>query len=242
MSSLLKAAHITLGMDRKSLHAPAITFADTSDKLSVNAERHIDANERDAATIINELKQHLVDAQANYATAIAENETQVTAAFQRGWREGHLQGKADGAAEVESKQEEQLVLLKAAIGESAIAVDRQLAQIEPLALTITQAILDKIFGDPSMYAALVIKTARHHLSSVVADSAIRLEVSGQDFPDPDTLKSALGGLANKMNFTISTSPSLPHGACFIQLKLGRLDVSLQRQTNIVKTTLAALDD
>jgi flagellar assembly protein FliH len=134
----------------------------------------------------------------------------------------------------------QLAALRAGVQDALADFRQRLQGIETLSLDVTQAALEKIFGDRALCAALVVQTARHHLSQVATGSAIGVRVSAMDFPQPEQLQEAFTSVTQHTRLTVHADPHLASGACLIQLTLGCLDVSLPQQLSHVTAAISTL--
>jgi len=237
MSRLLKANEIAMGSGRKTIADGTLepsspgTLTDTPDGQRDTAES-VTQSER-LRDRISELEQTVL--QAASARAL-EFETLEQDAFQHGMDEGLKLG----AAGVAQQHEEQLNALRAAVQEALDAFHQQLLAIEPLALELTQLTLEKIFGESDLRCDLVAQTTRHHLAQLTASSAVGVRVSATDFPETAQLNEAFGAPGTHPTLSVEADPQLPSGACFIELLLGRLDVSLSQQSTHAVSRLAAL--
>jgi flagellar assembly protein FliH len=231
MSQLLRAGQITISTDRKALETRPATPVDVT-----QADRGPDRQRppRDGGEECEQLRRRIAGLEEAAANEAHERKALEEAAYRRGMDEGMKLG----VSTVKRDHEEQLATLRTGVLEALDAFSAQLRAIEPLALETTLAALEKVLGDPASYAELVGQTARHHLAQLPDSSAVSVRVSATDFPDAEQLHLAFGPLAGHPALSVQADPQLSAGACLIDLKLGRLDVSLPQQRAHL---MAALD-
>jgi type III secretion protein L len=145
------------------------------------------------------------------------------------FEEGKQAGLREGEARATRQSDAQLAAVSAGLAQAQEAFERQLRDVEALAIEMTQAVLDRLFGDPALQQALVVQTIQHHLASLSADAVLRLHVSRDDFPDTETSSAAWLALTQHGQRDVRATPALPAGACTIDLTVGRLDLGLSQQ-------------
>lgn len=230
MSLLMKAGHVIIGAGRKAL-GEAAAVSPSAEQAAAGAHPASDTEAR-----IELLKRQLSELEQAYAEQTLSLEAREEAAHQRGIDEGVKTGMARAVRDHAG----QLDALQAGVSDALKDFRQQLQTVETLALDVTQAALEKIFGDAALCTELVVQTARHHISHVAADSAIGVQVSAADFPESAQLQEAFATLTRHTTLTVAANPQLPSGACLIDLKLGRLDVGLPQQMTHLAATLNAL--
>ncbi|RZF29081.1 hypothetical protein EVC45_14825 [Paraburkholderia sp. UYCP14C] len=227
MSLLLKAAQVSFDSARKTLgRAPLVPVAAAAEPPEPVA----------AQVQIDELRRELAEHAQTHAEQIRDFEERERAA----WQQGVEQGIEKGVTQVKLDHAQRREALAAGIDAALATLRERLQAIESLALDVAQAALHKTLGDSAAYAELVVQTARHHLAQVAAGSAIGVRVSAHDFPDAEALRDAFATLTRQSALTVDAAPQLAAGACLIDLKLGRLDVSLPRQLSHMNRTLDEL--
>lgn len=149
-------------------------------------------------------------------------------------------GLADGIATERARVVEETVTREAALRDGVEAAlglfAEQLRALEMLSSDIALAALERVLGEPSEYATLVTRTARHHLAQLVAGSVVAVEVSDQDFPTDLDASKALAACVEP-GTDIRSTPSLRPGACRIRLNLGTLDAGLDGQLARIRSVL-----
>jgi flagellar assembly protein FliH len=237
MSRLLKASEITIASGRKTI-ADGELGPNSSDTLTHTPDGLRDTTERDTQS--ERLKDRISELEQAVLQATSARALELEALEQDAFQHGMDQGMKLGAAGVTQQHEEQLNVLCAAVQGALDAFNQQLLAVEPLALELTQLTLEKIFGNPDLRSDLVAQTTRHHLTQLTASSAVGVRVSATDFPETARLHKAFGTPDTHPTLSVQADPQLPSGACFIELLLGRLDVSLSRQSSHAVSRLTAL--
>jgi flagellar assembly protein FliH len=244
MSLLLKARHVTLVEARRTLAlaagAPAAPVDAQPFEGPVAGVPQRGPQAQDADAVIGALRRQLSGLEQAHTEQARNIETREEAAYQRGVERGMSDGEDAGLARAVRDHAEQLETLHAGVQEALDAFRAKLQAVETLALDLTQLALEKILGDPVLCPTLVVQTARHHLAQVATGSAIGIQVSAADFPEPDDLHEAFAALMQHTTLTVGANRQLRPGACLIELTLGRLDVSLPQQLAHVSATLEAL--
>ncbi|TKC89458.1 hypothetical protein FAZ69_11035 [Trinickia terrae] len=245
MTLLLKAGEVRVGDGRRALGAlpgdaasaalmpagPRTPSAETTHSApAAAAQSQADAQAEALTTRLAEIEQ---------AYALLEKTTH--AEKEAAYRQGMSEGIAIGEAQAQKDHAAQLDMLAKGVGAALQAFDAQLAALETLSLDIARAALDTIFGDPDLHSDLVVKTAQHHLSRIKNESALTIEVSPADFPEPQALHDAFAALAAAPGLGFSANPRLARGACLIGLSLGKLDASLPQQHSRIAAALAELN-
>ncbi|MGF6647324.1 hypothetical protein [Paraburkholderia sp. GAS82] len=235
MSRLLRAGDITVSVVRKALEerTPAEVDPDCMDShLGGHRETSASGSEREG------LERRVAELEQAAIEQMREFEALEQAAYQRGMDDGIR----CGAANVKRDHDEQLNVLRAGVTEALDVFRQRLTAVETLALDLTHVALEKIFGNTSMHAELVIQTARHHLGQLSGNSAIGVRVSAADFADAERLQVTFGLVPEAQHpaLSVRADPHLSSGTCLIDLTLGRLDVSLPQQKAKVVDALEKL--
>lgn len=166
-----------------------------------------------------DLKRRLEQQDATLSELRAEAE----AAF----RKGEAKGREAGLREAADQDEQRLKRLEAGIEKAQATVAEAMAALERLAPALAHDALANILGQDSDRPQLVAAVVRHQVRTLDARSLIQVEVSAADFPDDDALAVLEGALAGRPS--IHASVGLKSGECRIKLKLGTLDVGVDRQ-------------
>ncbi len=166
------------------------------------------------------LKQQLEAQEAKLAELAAE----AKAAF----RKGEASGREAGLREAADQGEQRLARLEAGIGQAQAAFAQAMDGLERLAPALAHEALATLIGQAGDRPQLVAAIIGNQVRTLEARSVIHIEVSAADFPDDDAL-AALEGTLGALGPSLQASVALKSGECRIRLKLGALDVGLDRQ-------------
>jgi flagellar biosynthesis/type III secretory pathway protein FliH len=155
---------------------------------------------------------------------LAELRAEAEAAFKK----GEAAGRDAGLREAEDGNEKRLARLEAGIGQAQATFEDALAGLERLAPALAHEALAALLGQGDERPQLVAAVVRHQVQTLEARSLIEIEVSASDFPDDEAVAGLQGSLGS-LGPIIHASVSLKSGDCRIRLKLGTLDVGLDRQ-------------
>ncbi|WP_176317478.1 hypothetical protein [Burkholderia vietnamiensis] len=236
MSSIIKAAQIVLSVDRVSLGVQSAATKPCSSpvELAPMARALDDGNTGDAfAPERDRLLARIAAIEAAAAGHEAELAQSAQTAFERGIE--------DGIRQVAHAEAERLSLLKAGIDAARDTFIARLASLEKLAAEVALVGLERVLGDPTRHAELVIETVRHRLTSIAHESLVGIRVSADDFRDPARLDTVRHTLDTAPSVSLVADPQLPAGACVIDLTLGKLDVGIPRQLASIAATIRETD-
>ncbi|WP_322081145.1 hypothetical protein [Burkholderia sp. BCC1972] len=236
MSPIIKAAQIVLSVDRVSLGAQSAVTEPCSSPVEPTPVARVfdDDNTGDAfAPERDRLLARIATLEAAASGHEAELAQSARTAFERGIEDGIRQ-----AAHVEA---ERLALLKSGIDAARDTFIARLASLEGLAAEVALVGLERVLGDPTRHAELVIDTVRHRLTSIAQGSLVGIRVSADDFRDPARLDTVRHTLDTAPSVSLVADPQLPAGACVIDLTLGKLDVGIPRQLASIAATIREAD-
>ncbi|OXI15713.1 FliH/SctL family protein [Burkholderia sp. AU15512] len=232
MNGIIKARQIVLSVDRVPLGAqPDVTDrrASPTGRAAISPLH----DEGDTDNAFAQERDRLLARIAELETAAsgheAERAQQARAAFERGIEDGVRQ-----AARAES---ERLALLKDGIDAALDAFIARIASLEGLAAEVALVGLERVLGDPTRHAELVVETVRHRLTSIAQGSLVGIRVSADDFGDSALLDAVRRTLDTAPSVALVADPQLPAGACVIELTLGKLDAGIPRQLASVAATI-----
>ncbi|WP_196489858.1 hypothetical protein [Burkholderia cepacia] len=236
MSSIIKAAQIALSVDRVSLGVQSAATKPCSSPVELAPVARVldDGNTGDAfAPERDRLLARIAALEAAASGHEAELAQSSRTAFERGIEDGIRQ-----AAHADT---ERLALLKSGIDTARDMFIARLASLERLAAEVALVALERVLGDPTHHADLVIDTVRHRLTSIAQESLVGIRVSADDFSDPARLDTARRTLDTAPSVSLVADPQLPAGACVIDLTLGKLDVGIPRQLASIAATIREAD-
>ncbi len=153
--------------------------------------------------------------------------------------DGEVEGIAAGLQQASDRQVERLALLDAAIRDSQSILSNGVAGLDRLAAELARDCLDKIFADPDHQAARVTEILAAQLCSIEKSMLVRIEVSRVDFPDDEAL-AALAAKHELFRTTVTATTALPTGGCVLTLRLGQMEIGLDRQWASLRDVLDAI--
>jgi len=159
------------------------------------------------------------------------------AAFKAGEAKGH----EAGLREAEDQGEKRMARLEAGISQAQAAFADALGGLERLAPALAHQALAGLLGQADARPQLVAAIVRNQVQTLEARALLEIEVSASDFPDGDAL-AALEGTLGGFGPVIHASVALKSGDCRIRLKLGTLDVGLDRQWNELAALLREMTE
>jgi flagellar assembly protein FliH len=145
------------------------------------------------------------------------------------------EGLAAGAAEAVRREDARVDDLRDGIAAAGQAFEARLGLLENLAPQLARTALDKLFAAPERWSAMVEAALLRQLRALDRSAVLGVRVSPADFPDRaalDALEAALGGRTR-----IETDADLAAGACGIDCRLGRIDLSVPGQWDALATLL-----
>ena len=155
---------------------------------------------------------------------VSELRAEADAAF----KSGEAAGRDAGLREAEDQNEKRLARLEAGIDKAQAEFADALAGLERLAPVLAHEALATLLGKADERPQLVAAVVRNQVQTLDMRAVLQIEVSASDFPDDDAL-AALEGRLGSLGPIIHASVSLKSGECRIRLKLGTLDIGLDRQ-------------
>jgi flagellar biosynthesis/type III secretory pathway protein FliH len=152
--------------------------------------------------------------------------------LEKAYEKGLLQGRADGLLEAQTREESRLDALRRGVEVANEALSHQLQGIEALALLLAQDCFEKVIANPCWRADVVTELIRAQMMQIEESMAVAIEVSSLDFPDQAALDNLCSGLGLR-SLAVVTDSSLDSGDCKMTLRLGQLDIGLNRQLQAV---------
>ncbi|MGK6317907.1 DUF7504 family protein [Sphingomonas sp. DT-204] len=146
--------------------------------------------------------------------------------------------RIDGAREAKRDDEARIAALEKRLAEAICEWRDRLQELEALALLLAKSSLAKLFDEYADLADLVARTLTKRVREIDAQAAMRVHVSAEDFPDPDSLHA----LADRCGVPLAAlvADDLETGGCRIDLVLGHLDLSLPAQWSVIRQRLEAI--
>lgn len=150
--------------------------------------------------------------------------------------EGEASGREAAELDFTADHAEALERLDDGIAAALADLARELPMAQALALLALREVLARLFGDPGEREALLAGLLSHQLDRIGRELAVVIEVSRLDFPDTrdlDRLAEQTGLGADRLKALID----LPQGACRMRLRLGTIDLGIDRQWGAVRALL-----
>jgi flagellar assembly protein FliH len=147
--------------------------------------------------------------------------------------EGALaEGEEKGRAQAAEREAERLAIIGKAAEQALAGYAEGMAELERLAALLARTCLDRMLLADAGRTETVAALLRGQLTRLETETAVRIQVSAEDFPSPE----ALAALA-PAPCEIIASPSLREGDCTIQLQLGTLDIGIGQQWGALRDAL-----
>ncbi|HEX2594075.1 MAG TPA: hypothetical protein VHL34_21415 [Rhizomicrobium sp.] len=219
MSAIIKSDAVAA----QPLIRPIAKFAPARTSTVSPVETELAALRRQVA----QLESQLADRGARISTLQAD--------LPRAREQGFAEGKERGLAAAVDREAERLAALKQGIAAALAALEQRLDRVSALAPVLVKECLDQLFAETDNRTQIVSDLIAKQMVRIAEASLVAVEVSSSDYSDGalDALAEALG-----MPRTIlCTSDDLQSGQCFLRLKLGHLDVSLDQQWGVLRAIL-----
>lgn len=146
---------------------------------------------------------------------------------------------AAGLAAAETREKERTLLLQAGLRQAQAELKESLSSLDRLAALLARECLDVILGDARHRASSVRKIITSQLSKIEKASLLSAELSKSDFPDEQTLAALADELRLKPGALVA-GEAVPPGGCRMVLRLGAVEVGLDRQWTSLKAVLGAI--
>ena len=166
---------------------------------------------------------------------LAELRNEIPTTFENGRKEG----EAAGLKAAQDRQAERLDLLESSLRMAQAQLTQSVAGLARLAPLLAAECLDLILGDRKYRAAMVRKALSTRLKWIEEASVLAIELSSQDFPDPEKLESLNKEIAPK-HARLEAKEDLDSGGCRIVLRLGQMEVGLDQQWSVLRGELEAM--
>ncbi|WP_185646313.1 FliH/SctL family protein [Burkholderia stagnalis] len=231
MTTVIKAGHVLLSADRIPLVAQHARPGQPSDAAHDAVPQPPSANNGDNP--LAREREQLLTRVAALEAALTDRDN----GLEPKMREAFAAGVENGRAQAIREEGERIAALKAATAAAREDFVSRMAALDKLAVELALTGLQRVLGDAARYATLVGETIRHRLASTAGGSIIGIRVSAADFDESAQLADLAGTLGIAPSITLVADPSLPAGACFIDLTLGRLDASIPHQMRNIAASL-----
>lgn len=176
---------------------------------------------------VERLREELAEAQRK----LAEQERiigEIPAAIDGALAEGEEKGRA----QVESNEAERLERLGEAVKQALALYADEMVGLERLASLLARTCLDRMLLTDQGRAETVAALLHAQLARLEAGAAVRIQVSAEDFPSPESLAALAPAPCE-----IIASSSLKPGECQVRLQLGTLEVGIGQQWGALRAAL-----
>jgi flagellar biosynthesis/type III secretory pathway protein FliH len=147
------------------------------------------------------------------------------------------EGRALGFNDAQDRQEERVALLDAGIRQAQTRLNENMSSLERLAALLARECLDTVLGDAKHRASSVRKIIASQVAKIEKSSVLAIELSKADFPDDE----ALAALAQELRpATLGASEAMAPGGCRMTLRLGTIEVGLDRQWTSLRAVLDSI--
>ena len=200
---------------------------------SIESERRtiVTGKEPDVHPLQREIER-LHDALAKHDTAIAGH----AEALQSARSAGEAAGREAAQEEWVEDHSAALERLEAGLLAAKNSLGVALEQAQALALLVARAALDNLFGDPGSRNETLAALLARQLDRVGRELVVVVEVSRLDFPDTREL-AALGQRIGLAKGQLTSLIDLPSAACRMRLRLGTIDLGIDRQWGAVRALI-----
>lgn len=142
------------------------------------------------------------------------------------------------AAEAHRRDEAKaLAALETGIDAALKSAREELTALESLALVLCETALEATFGQRDDDRERTCRAIERQLAALRQGMVLAVAVSTADFPDPE----ALAGLGARLGAVkIEGDPALAQGEARIELRLGRLELSLTRHWDALRAELRSM--
>jgi flagellar biosynthesis/type III secretory pathway protein FliH len=145
------------------------------------------------------------------------------------------EGEAKGRSDAEDGVAARLDLLRDTAERALARYGEEMAALEHLAALLAQTCLDRMLIGSDDRVRTVADLLHARLATLDGDAAIRIQVSTEDFPTPESLEMLAPAPCE-----IVTSAALKPGDCMVQLRLGGLDVGIGQQWGSLRAVLGEM--
>jgi flagellar biosynthesis/type III secretory pathway protein FliH len=152
---------------------------------------------------------------------------------------GKDEGRAAGLREAEDRQAARLALLEKNLRDARARMDEGFASLERLAVLVAEECLDTILGERKYRAGALRKIVAKQLAGIEKSALLAIELSSIDFADAEALAAVESDVASS-KVAVSASAEIAPGGCRMTLRLGRMDVGIDRQWGTLRTVLGEI--
>ncbi|MFC4291068.1 hypothetical protein ACFOWX_01425 [Sphingorhabdus arenilitoris] len=149
-------------------------------------------------------------------------------ALQQRYDQGFEEGQLAKEEEIEEDRTKALAALHSSLENALADFERELSVMHHFAVTVAQTAITKILGDDSHRQQIMKSIIARQFAGLEKQNILKVTLSKIDFPNSTDISDLAAQLSISAD-CINTSAEHDAGACFIELNLGTIDASLDRQ-------------
>jgi flagellar biosynthesis/type III secretory pathway protein FliH len=158
---------------------------------------------------------------------------------ERALETGRAEGREAGLAEAQDMQTERLALLETAMCDAQAALAGGLSSLDRLSALLARECVDIILGHADDRAEFVRRIVETQVEKIDKAMLIGIALSRQDFPDDEAL-AALTARTGLSGVRVTASSDMGSGGCVMSLRLGSVDVGIDRQWSVLREVLGEM--
>lgn len=185
------------------------------------------------ALLIAELREALADRDGK----IADHDDALAAAYAK----GESAGRSMAEEEFEDSRAEALAALEAGLAAAREQFAEALSGLEALSIAVAVEAVEQLFGDAAKHREFMMQAITTQLDRLRDEAIVAISVSRSDFPDTREIAALAEAVGDHAGSLIARD-DLATGECVIALRLGKVEMSSQRQWSDIKTALSSLTD
>lgn len=188
------------------------------------------------------LREQIATLTANLEAArreSAEISEELASAKDDAHAEGRAEGYEAGLSDAQTSHDEALERLRGGLEAALEAFRTEISSLEKLAPELARSCLEQIFSEPGRQKEMVRSILQDQLAALADHGQIEIEVSADDFSDPETL-GALQSEFDRPGVSIRSSEHRGAGECSIRLRLGELVVGPRQQWSVMSDALRSM--
>lgn len=141
--------------------------------------------------------------------------------------------RLDVLSEIKRDDEAALNLLSAAIETMSDEFTSKLEHLDSLALHVSRSVLERVFHPSDSYSSRVEHQLRRQLEKIRKESILAIYLSGHDFSTSEALHE-LRTIKDFREIQLEIDPHLEAGDCYIKLRMGSIELSLDHTRELLK--------
>lgn len=231
MSVLIKSSCVDWNGVRRLVYPDALSAATHLAEGSASFQVLEQAHENEDQ--LKSLQARIAELEIGLEVARRSAQTSAEDAYTQGFSAGIDEGQARSATEEHERTEK----FQKGVGQAVQRLDTHLSKSGELALELTHLSLQKLFGEASYRGEAVSLMLTHQLTQIERGSILYVSVSSDDFDSVEGLRAILDGAGHE-RVELKLGSDLSSGQCVIDLKLGAIELDLDRQCQVLETVMA----